>query len=110
MALILHTIFMVILHIAIHIIFKETMSLSILDGGKSVCAKNGFLLHEALISIAMCTMVLMNLLAYQQIQMKKEELMESIEAKINASWEEIFYELKECNACLVEEEIEQEPS
>ena len=75
-----------------------------------MCAKNGDLLHEALISIAMCTMVLMNLLAYQQIQMKKEELMESIEAKINASWEEIFYELKECNACLVEEEIEQEPS
>ena len=86
------------------------MSLSILDGGKSVYAKKGYLLHEALISVAMCTMVLMNLLGLQQLQRKREELMESIEAKINASWEEIFYELKECNACLVEEEIEQEPS
>lgn len=73
-------------------------------------AKKGYLLHEALISIAMCTMVLMNLLGLQQLQIKREELMESIEAKINASWEAIFSELKECHACALEEETEQEPS
>ena len=73
-------------------------------------AKKGYLLHEALISIAMCTMVLMNLLGLQQLQIKREELMESIEAKINASWEEIFSELKECHACALEEETELEPS
>ena len=71
--------------------------------------KKGFLLHEALISIAMCTMLILNLLAFLQLQNKREVLMNSIEEKINASWEEIFTEMKECNACPVEEEAEEGP-
>ena len=81
-----------------------------LDGGVFLSNKAGFLLHEALVMVALCTVVIMNLVVFMNVQIKREELMKSIEQQINLSWEEIFNSFQECEACQIEEEIEQDPS
>ena len=81
-----------------------------MDGGVFLLNKGGFLLHEALVVIALCSVVVMNLVVFMRVQMKREELMESIEQQINLSWEEIFNSFQECEACQIEEEIKQDPS
>ena len=76
----------------------------ILDGGVFLSNKEGFILHEAFVVIALCSVVVLNLIVLFQVQMKREELMNSIEQQINQSWEEIFSSFQECEACLIEEE------
>ena len=82
----------------------------ILDGGVFLSNKEGFVLHEAFVVIALCSVMILNLMVLYQVQKKREELMNSIEQQINQSWEEIFSSFQECEACLVEEEIETDPS
>lgn len=76
----------------------------ILDGGVFLSNKEGFILHEAFVVIALCSVVVLNLIVLFQVQIKREELMNSIEQQINQSWEEIFSSFQECEACLIEEE------
>ncbi len=84
--------------------------LYILDGGVFLLNKAGFFLHEAMIVIVLCSVVILNLVVFMNVQMKREELMQSIEQQINLSWEEIFNSFQECNACQIEKETEQDPS
>ena len=81
----------------------------ILDGGVFLLNKEGFILHEAFLVIALCSVVVLNLVVLFQVQLKREDLMNSIEQQINQSWEEIFSSFQGCEACLIEEE-NQEPS
>ena len=80
-----------------------------MDGGVFLSNKEGFILHEAFVVIVLCSVVVMHLLALMHLQIKREELMISIEQQINLSWEEIFSSFQECEACLVEEETEMDP-
>ncbi len=82
----------------------------ILDGGVFLSNKYGFLLHEALVVVALCSVVMLNLVVFMNVYMKREVLMRTIEQQINLSWEEIFSSFQECEACQIEEEIEQDQS
>lgn len=67
-------------------------------------------MHEALVVISLCSVVIMNLVVFMNVQMKREELMISIEHQINLSWEQMFSSLQECDACQIEEETDQDQS
>lgn len=66
---------------------------------------------DALVCIVICTAASLCVLACMNTVMKGDELMKSFEERINQSWEEIYENLRECEACpLVEEEEEMEAS
>lgn len=72
--------------------------------------KQGFLLEEAMISVVLCTIVCLITCAVLNLHLKKEENMRMLEEEINQSWEELFAEFHECQACPVEEMQEEETS
>lgn len=72
--------------------------------------KNGFLLEEALLCVALCSVICLTASAVCMLESKKEETMKKFEEDINRSWEEIFAQLSECQACPIEETQEEETS
>ncbi len=70
----------------------------------------GFLLEEALICIALCSVMCMAVSSVFLLEIKKEENMNKLEEEINQSWEELFAELQECQACPIEQDQEAEIS
>ena len=70
--------------------------------------KYGFFLAEAVLCAALSSVMCLWGLSVLQLAVKKEEIMDHIEEEINQSWEEIFMSLKECSACLMIEEKQEE--
>lgn len=72
--------------------------------------KEGFMLGDAVLCMMMCSVLCLCVLACMRIEMNQEEKMTEFEKRVNASWEEVFAELKHCSACEIEEIPEQEAS
>ena len=69
------------------------------------------MLEDALICIVISSLSALCVFACMNMLMKGDELMKSFEDRINQSWEEIYADLQECEACpLVEEMPETEAS
>lgn len=70
--------------------------------------KQGFFLAEAVLCASLCSVMCLWGLSVLQLTIKKEEIMDHIEEEINQTWEEIFMSLKECSACPIIEEKQEE--
>lgn len=72
--------------------------------------REGLFLEEALICIAVTATLTLCVLSCMNLVLQGDKQMRKFEEEINQSWEEIFAELKECEACPVNEETESEAS